>query len=100
MGPREKDQNVRIKKVQAMLLEARLCLELVHGAKPSPYYEKQITDPSDHNISDDDTEQHENSNDISKINEERYSNDWPNVAARKKARDLISKATDSLADLL
>ena len=83
MGPREKDQNVRIKKVQAMLLEARLCLELVHGAKPSPHYEKQITDPSDHNISDDDTEQHENSNEISKINEERYSNDGPNVAARK-----------------
>ena len=89
---------VQITKVQALLLEARLCLEMVNNVKSfektlmENNLEKHVTDEQGKGECED--AKHEDEQPIS------TRNDSETLAARKKARVLIQSAQDCLNDLL
>jgi len=91
---------VHIRKIQALLLEARLCLEM-EQAKSSG---EQMLPKNSKETEDDDKRKDDMSDDASEASEDSVENDHTTIgsklAARKKARELIENAQDCMKKIL
>ena len=100
-GEHSTSELIRIRKVQALLLETRLCLEMVQSQKSSEEEVKPTTEAEegtkdkDQDETDDDDE-----DDKSRESNNDNENNGSDAAARKKANELIGNANDCLTKLM